>query len=91
MLDEDHYQVTLITRPDSRVLLDHADLICLPIIKGISTAIQMTLMCPSCKNKTPFRYIDNQGGDWESGILPIYNCGSCGTTHAMIGLISSND
>lgn len=81
-LAKDHFRITLATNTTSRVAIDNSDLIYLPISKGTSTPIEMTLHCPACKNKTPFHYIANQGGDWEHGILPIYNCGSCGTTRA---------
>lgn len=90
-LDDGHYRVTLKTRPDSDVLADNGDMICLPINKGPSTAVEIILVCPSCHNKTSFRFIATQDGDWDKGILPIYNCGSCGTTRAMIGLLNNNN
>ena len=87
-LDDSHYRITLKTQADTTIRIDNADLICLPICKGPSTASAITLICPSCNNKTPFHFIANQGGDWERGILPIYNCGACGTTRTMIGLVN---
>jgi DNA-directed RNA polymerase subunit RPC12/RpoP len=89
-LEDEHYRLTLKIRPDSRILIDKVDLICLPIIKGPSTAQQMTLECPSCSSISPFRFIATQEGDWDNGILPIYNCAACGTTRAMIGLLNDN-
>jgi len=89
-LSDGHYRISLRTRPDSVVSIDKAELISLPINKGPSTAQELVLSCPACKISTPFIYIAIQEGDWEQGILPIYNCGSCGTTRAMIGLFTSN-
>jgi len=90
-LDEEHYRLTLKTLPDSCVLVDKWELICLPISRGPSTAQEMTMQCPSCNNTGPFRFIATQEGDWDIGILPIYNCAACGTTRAMIGLVYRND
>jgi len=90
-LAEAHFRVTLKTNTNSNILIDNPDLICLPISKGTSTPVEMTLYCPACSNKTPFHFIANQDGDWEHGILPIYNCSSCGTTRALIGLINHNE
>jgi len=86
-LAEDHFRLTLTTHADSNISVDNSELICIPITKGISAPIEMTLHCPACKSTTVFQYIANQDGDWEHGILPIYNCKACGTTRAMIGLI----
>lgn len=90
-LAEDHFRITLTTNTNSNIVVDNSDLISLPISKGISTPVEITLHCPACNSKTPFHFVANQDGDWEHGILPIYNCSSCGTTRAMIGLISCND
>lgn len=90
-LAKNHFRITLTTNTKSCVVIDNTDLICLPISKGTSVPIKMTARCPACNNKAPFHFIANQDGDWEQGILPIYNCGSCGTTRAMIGLISCHD
>lgn len=91
-LAEDHFRITLTTNTNSKLLaMENSDLISVPISKGISAPVEITLHCPACNSKTIFHFIANQDGDWEHGILPIYNCGSCGTTRAMIGLISCND
>ena len=90
-LAEGHFRITLTIAANNVVALDNAELISMPISKGISAPIEMTFHCPACNSKTTFHFIANQDGDWEHGILPIYNCGSCGTTRAMIGLISCND
>lgn len=90
MLSDDEYQVTLKTRSDAGVVTDSTDLICLPINKGPATAREISLVCPCCHNMTSFQFIATQDGDWEKGILPIYNCASCGTTRAMIGLLTTN-
>lgn len=87
-LDKEHYRLTLKTQADVGVLNDASNLVCLPINKGPATAHEMVLTCPSCNITGPFRFIATQDGDWEQGILPIYNCGSCGTSRAMIGLVS---
>ncbi len=89
-MNKDHFRLTLRTCPDSSIVEDKSEVICLPISRGPSTAQEMTLLCPSCKKTTPFHFIANQDGEWERGILPIYNCSSCGTTRAMPGLINRN-
>ena len=86
-INDEHYQVVLETNPEARVHIDETNIICFPVNKGPSLAQEITLQCPACNNSSPFRFIANQDGDWEKGILPIYNCGSCGTTRAMIGLV----
>lgn len=90
-LAKNHFRITLTTNTENCVVIDNTDLICLPISKGASSPVEINLHCPACNNKTPFHFIANQDGDWEQGILPIYNCGSCGTTRAMIGLINCYD
>ncbi len=90
-LAEDHFRISLITDTNSHVEIDNSDLVYIPITKGISAPIEMTLHCPACNSQTVFQFIANQDGDWQDGILPIYNCSSCGTTRAMIGLIKSHD
>lgn len=87
-VDDEHYRLKLKTQSDSAVLDDAANMICLPINKGPSTPQEMVLPCPSCNITGSFKFIDNQDGDWQHGILPIYNCSSCGTSRAMIGLVS---
>ncbi|MDH5647724.1 MAG: hypothetical protein OEZ01_17055 [Candidatus Heimdallarchaeota archaeon] len=87
-LAEKHYQVGLETQPNANVIIDNASLVSLPINKGPATAREIILSCPSCKNSTSFRFVANQNGDWETGILPIYNCSSCGTTRAIIGMVA---
>ncbi|MDH5181036.1 MAG: hypothetical protein OEZ39_04785 [Gammaproteobacteria bacterium] len=82
-------KVELQTKPDIS-LQDVHDIICLPVMKGIATPVEITLQCPSCKELTHFNLIADQKGDWEKGIMPLYNCGSCGTTRAIIGLLEHN-
>lgn len=69
---------------------DSSDSISLPVSKGMSTPVEITLECPSCKATSIFHLIANQGGDWDKGIMPIYNCDSCGTTRAIISLLEHN-
>ena len=88
-LAEDHYQLTLETQADSRINIDKASLVTLPINRGPSTAQEIKLSCPCCRKDSTFRFIANQSGDWEKGILPIYNCSSCGTTRAITGLVNA--
>lgn len=86
-LADNHYVTTLETQPNAGIVVDSATLITVPINKGPSTAREFNLNCPSCKSDTSFKFIANQDGDWENGILPIYNCSACGTTRAMVGLV----
>ena len=86
-INDEHYQVALETHPEARVKTDDPNIICLPVNKGPLLAQEIDLQCPACNNSSTFQFIANQDGDWEKGILPMYNCGSCGTTRAMIGLL----
>ena len=87
-LDNEHYRLGLRTKDGCAVRDDAANLICLPVNRGPATAHEMVLPCPSCDTRGPFKFIANQNGDWEQGILPIYNCDACGTSRAMVGLVS---
>ena len=89
-LEEQHYQVTIETQPDAKVIYDTPELVTIPVNSGPSIAQKIFLCCPACKQDTHFKYIANQQGDWNRGILPIYNCESCGTTRAMTGLVKNN-
>ncbi len=90
-IGENHYRISLMTQAEAVVRMDNTESIYMPIAKGTATALQMTLECPSCNHKSSFQFIANQEGDWEKGMLPIYNCGSCGSSRAMIGLVSGKD
>lgn len=69
---------------------DEIDIISMPVCKGLAAPSEITLQCPACEVITPFNLIANQVGEWKKGIMPIYNCHSCGTTRAMIGLLEYN-
>lgn len=69
---------------------DKLDSISMPLCKGVATPAEIALECPACSTKTTFSLIANQKGEWSKGIMPLYNCNSCGTTRAMIGLLEYN-
>ena len=43
----------------------------------------------SCIIKLSFRFIADQEGDWEKGILPIYSCNSYRTGRVMLGWLAA--
>lgn len=88
-INDDTYRVrvNLCKADASEDMLEH---ISLPVIKGISTPTEISLTCPACASNTSFNLIANQNGAWDKGIMPLYNCESCGTTRAMIGLLEYN-
>lgn len=91
LIDNDTYRIRVaLQNKCSSSCEDIADSISMPVCKGIATTSEITVQCPACKTTTEFNLIANQNGEWDKGIMPLYNCTSCGTTRAMIGLLEFN-
>jgi len=48
------------------------------------------LICPSCSQESTFVFVENQEGDWESGVMPLYKCSSCTTTRSIPNILEFN-
>lgn len=50
---------------------------------------ELDIICPACKTATTFRLSGLQTlNNQEVDCIPIYDCGSCGTTRTITGLLS---
>lgn len=86
-LNKHTYRIDTKLTGDTPVQEDHASLISIPINNGPSIPQEIKLLCPACNVPGIFMYVATQDGHWHEGILPIYNCSSCGTSRAMTGLL----
>ena len=43
--------------------------------------------CPACQKKSTFIFVDYQPVLVNKGVMPLYNCLSCGTTRSLTGII----
>jgi len=48
------------------------------------------LVCPSCTEEATFTFVENQPGDWEEGIMPLYRCSFCSTTRSIPNILEFN-
>jgi len=48
------------------------------------------LICPSCLQEATFIFVENQKGDWEGGVMPLYKCSSCTTTRSIPNILEFN-
>lgn len=48
------------------------------------------LVCPSCTQESTFVFVEKQEGDWENGIMPLYQCSSCTTTRSIPNILEFN-
>jgi len=57
--------------------------------RGLQTPVGFSLHCPACRRPSTFDLVGAQDGDWE-GIMPLYNCGDCGSTRALPSILAHN-
>lgn len=51
---------------------------------------EATLICPNCLEIANFIFVKNQEGDWNTGVMPLYNCSECGTTRSIPNILEFN-
>ncbi len=72
--------------PD-KIVVDGTVIIAEPIGLNHDIPVEVAHTCPACNTPTTFTFVANQSGRWEQGILPLYNCGACGTTRTLLSLL----
>lgn len=52
------------------------------------TPAEIVIVCPACKKHSTFLFFDYQPVLEGKGLMPLYDCSSCGTTRSLTGIIS---
>ncbi len=53
-----------------------------------TTPAEIGAFCPACKKKSAFIFVAYQPILANKGVMPLYDCSSCGTTRSLAGIIS---
>lgn len=51
------------------------------------TPAVIVIVCPSCEKHSTFFFFEYQPVFEGKGVMPLYNCSSCGTTRSLAGII----
>lgn len=62
----------------------------IPILHGPPVPSGVNFLCPSCQQLSTFNYMATQSGDWENGMMPLYNCSNCSTTRTILTILEYN-
>ena len=49
--------------------------------------VEVETYCPACKTKSIFIFVAYQPVLANKGVMPLYDCSSCGTTRSLTGII----
>ena len=60
------------------------------ISKGPSVPSGAEFRCPACGDLVEFTLIGLQGGTWEKGAFPLYQCSACESTRSIIAILGYN-
>ena len=52
-----------------------------------TTPAEIETYCPACKTKSTFIFVAYQPVLVNKGVMPLYDCSSCGTTRSLTGII----
>lgn len=52
-----------------------------------TTPVEVETYCPACHKKTTFIFVAYQPVLVNKGVMPLYDCSSCGTTRSLTGII----
>jgi len=48
---------------------------------------EINIRCPACEQQTTFSFVSYQQVLSGNGVMPLYNCLSCGTTRSLTGIL----
>ena len=56
---------------------------------GVSdTPKEVEINCPACHNRSTFNFLAYQPVLGGAGVMPLYDCSSCGTTRSLAGILN---
>ena len=91
-VDDAHYRIG--TRIRETVAVgrngDDADVAARPIGKGLPVPSGVDLRCPACGGQSEFTLLGLQPGAWETGVMPLYQCGVCDSSRSITSILAYN-
>ena len=87
-VDPGHYRVGTVLRAVDYVAGEERDALhAASIGQGVAVPADVRLLCPSCRERSLFRFVGDQPGKWGHGKFPLYDCSACGTTRSMASML----
>lgn len=87
-LSSDQYRVGVVVDVQQKPILEHA----IPEINfnnARMTPTELKIDCPACKKHSDFTFVAYQPILGGKGVMPLYDCSSCGTTRSLPGIFKN--